>query len=167
MAIPPFPFEDSTGIFPHSFSNLTVSQDFGERGRARRSRAGRGCYRQVAPFGAGARRPFRWGQYVPSGWVPRKHPWGAAPRGPACPAGVPISPEKWGERGPGASPLDPDFYSRSFPLAGFWDCWLWYDSGAITTGMLRPIWNAFSRKNMLKSIFAKESFQIRARTWGS
>ena len=30
-------------------------------------------------------------------------PRGAAPRGPACPAGVPISPEKWGERGPGPS----------------------------------------------------------------
>ena len=27
--------------------------------------------------------------------------------------------------------------------------------------MLSPIWDAFSRKNMLKSIFAKESFQIR------
>ena len=41
-------------------------------------------------------------------------PRGAAPRCPACPAGVPISPEKWGERGPGASPLDPEFYG---PLA--------------------------------------------------
>ena len=38
----------------------------------------------------------------------------SAPGGPACPAGVPISPEKWGERGPGASPLDPEFYG---PLA--------------------------------------------------
>ena len=40
------------------------------------------------------------------------HPWGGRlrstleaqrPGGPACPAGVPISPEKWGERGPGPS----------------------------------------------------------------
>ena len=54
------------------------------------------------PGGAG-------GQGVPSGWVPRKHPWGAAPRGPACPAGVPISPEKWGERGPGLRPWTPGF----------------------------------------------------------
>ena len=38
---------------------------------------------------------------VPFGWVAPKPSWGAAPRCPACPAGVPISPEKWGERGPG------------------------------------------------------------------
>ena len=38
---------------------------------------------------------------VPCGWAARKPPRGAAPRCPACPAGVPISPEKWGERGPG------------------------------------------------------------------
>ena len=36
------------------------------------------------------------------GAVPK--PRGAAPRCPACPAGVPISPEKWGERGPGLRP---------------------------------------------------------------
>ena len=29
------------------------------------------------------------------------------PGGPACPAGVPISPEKWGERGPGLRPWTP------------------------------------------------------------
>ena len=49
------------------------------------------------------------------GAVPK--PRGAAPRCPACPAGVPISPEKWGERGPGASPLDPIFMAaRSHSL---------------------------------------------------
>ena len=47
------------------------------------------------------------GAAYPLGGVARKPPWGAAPRCPACPAGVPISPEKWGERGPGASPLAP------------------------------------------------------------
>ena len=45
---------------------------------------------------------------------------GAAPRGPACPAGVPISPEKWGERGPGASPLDPRFYGPLAAARSFW-----------------------------------------------
>ena len=87
------------------------------------------------------------------------------PGGPACPAGVPISPEKWGERGPGLRPWTPGFMARSLSFARFGDRCLWYDSGAVTSGMLRPIWDAFSRKNMLKSIFAKESLQIRARTW--
>ena len=66
----------------------------------------------------------RWGLAVPEGTlrvggaltVPR----GAAPRGPACPAGVPISPEKWGERGPGASPLDPRFYGPLAAARSFW-----------------------------------------------
>ena len=31
--------------------------------------------------------------------------------------------------------------------------------------MLKPIWDAFSRENMLKSIFPKESPQIRVRKW--
>ena len=31
--------------------------------------------------------------------------------------------------------------------------------------MLKPIWDAFSRENMLKSVFPKESPQIRARKW--
>ena len=41
------------------------------------------------------------------------------PGGPACPAGVPISPEKWGERGPGLRPWTPVFHSRSFPTRWF------------------------------------------------
>ena len=60
------------------------------------------------------------GYCVPFGWSGLFRCLGAQrPGGPAYPAGVPISPEKWGERGPGASPLDPRFYGRSFPLAGF------------------------------------------------
>ena len=43
------------------------------------------------------------------------------PGGPACPAGVPISPEKWGERGPGLCPWTPGFMARLLPLARFWD----------------------------------------------
>ena len=81
------------------------------------------------------------------------------PGGPACPAGVPISPEKWGERGPGLRPWTPGFMARSLSFARFGDRWLWYDSGAVSSGMLRPIWDAFSRENMLESIFAKESLQ--------
>ena len=145
---------------------------------------------------------------VPFGWAAPKLSLGrSAPGGPACPAGVPISPEKWGERGPGSpvigrwlrwnrcrvdpatwvprrlrrgsptffeesrrkehqgSALDPGFYGRSFPLAGFGGCCLWDGRGAITFGMLRLIWDAFFRENILKKHFAKESSQIRARRW--
>ena len=46
------------------------------------------------------------------------------PGGPACPAGVPISPEKWGERGPGLRPWTPLFiaarcHSLVFGMVGF------------------------------------------------
>ena len=82
-------------------------------------------------------------------------PRGAAPRCPACPAGVPISPEKWGERGPGLRPWTPGFYGRSLPLAGFWDRCLWYGRGAISSGMLRPIWDAFFEKICRKAFLRK------------
>ena len=82
-------------------------------------------------------------------------PRGATPRCPACPAGVPISPEKWGERGPGLRPWTPGFYGRSLPLAGFWDRCLWYGRGAISSGMLRPIWDAFSEKICRKAFLRK------------
>ena len=102
---------------------------------------------------------WRWGlQYVPFGWVPRKPPWGAAPRCPACPAGVPISPEKWGERGPGASPLDPRFLWPLVPTRWVWGwlalvrskgCCLRYaktDLGRIFRGKL--CWKAFWGKKV-------------------
>src|SRR5699024_9495340 len=47
------------------------------------------------------------GTAYPWGGRGSSRPWGAAPRCPACPAGVPISPEKWGERGPGLRPWTP------------------------------------------------------------
>ena len=46
------------------------------------------------------------GYYVPFGWSGLSRCLGAQrPGGPAYPTGVPISPEKWGERGPGASAI--------------------------------------------------------------
>ncbi len=46
---------------------------------------------------------------------------GRSAPGARLPGGVPISPEKWGERGPGASPLDPRvLIARLLPLASFW-----------------------------------------------
>ena len=60
------------------------------------------------------------GYYVPFGWSGLFRCLGAQrPGGPACPAGVPISPEKWGERGPGASPLDPRFLWPLVPTRWF------------------------------------------------
>ena len=44
------------------------------------------------------------------------------------------------------SALDPGFYGRSFPLAGFGDGCLWPVRGSISSGILRPIWDAFLRK---------------------
>ena len=59
------------------------------------------------------------------------------------------------------SALDPGFYGRSFPLAGFCGGCLCNGRGTISSEILRPIWDAFSRENMLERIFPKESFQNR------
>ena len=47
------------------------------------------------------------GAAYPLGGCLRSHLGAQRPGGPACPARVPISPEKWGERGPGAVPPGP------------------------------------------------------------
>ena len=60
-----------------------------------------------------------------------------------------------GRKRAGAPPLDPTFYSRSLPLAGFWDRYPWYDSGTTSSGMLRPIWDAFSSKKYAEKAFCK------------
>ena len=83
------------------------------------------------------------------------------PGGPACPAGVPISPEKWGERGPGLRPWTPGFMARSLSFARFGDRCLWYDSGAVTFGILRPIWDAFFRKKYAGKHFCERKFSTR------
>ncbi len=90
-----------------------------------------------------------------------------APRGARLPGGVPISPEKWGERGPGASPLDPRVFmaARCHSLvfgAGVFGAF----EGAIASDILTPIWDAFFEKYAEKN-FMQESLQIRVRTWGS
>ena len=80
---------------------------------------------------------------------------------PRLPGGGPHFSREMGRKRAGALPLDPGFMARSLSFARFGDRCLWYDSGAVTSGMLKPIWDAFSRGNMLESIFAKESPQIR------
>ena len=54
------------------------------------------------------------------------------------------------------SALDPGFYGRTLPLAGFCVGYVWTGRRAVTSGIPTPIWNAFSGKNMLKSIFVKD-----------
>src|SRR5699024_3782372 len=52
----------------------------------------------------------------------------------------------------------PHFYSRSFPLAGFWDCCLWNGRGAIATGILKPIWDAFFEGKYAGKHFCERKF---------
>ncbi len=58
------------------------------------------------------------GDRVPFGWAAPKHLWGAAPRGPACPAGVPISPEN-GKKGRGYAP-GPRVHGPLTLVRSFW-----------------------------------------------
>ena len=59
----------------------------------------------------------------------------------------------------------PRFYSRSLPLAGFGDGCLWNGRRAISSDILRPIWDAFFEGKYAEKHFMKESPQIRARNW--
>ena len=72
---------------------------------------------------------------------------------PRLPGGGPHFSREMGRKRAGAPPLDPTFYSRSLPLAGFWDRYPWYDSGTSSSGMLRPIWDAFSSKKYAEKAF--------------
>ena len=72
---------------------------------------------------------------------------------PRLPGGGPHFSREMGRKRAGAPPLDPTFYSRSLPLAGFWDRYPWYDSGTTSSGMLRPIWDAFSSKKYAEKAF--------------
>ena len=60
--------------------------------------------------------------------------------------GARLSLKKVGGKNTRGKPLDPGFMARSLSLARFGDRCLWYDSGVVTSGMLRPIWDAFSGK---------------------
>ena len=97
----------------------------------------------------------------PLGGQFRSRPWGAAPRCPACPAGVPISPEKWGERGPGLCPWTPVFMARLLPLARFGVCatlsrWRGYHG----THVCALIWRLSFIKCFFSIFFPENAFQI-------
>ena len=57
---------------------------------------------------------------VPFGWVARKHPRGAVPRGARLPGGGPHFSREMGRKRAGASPLDPGFYSPLAVARSFW-----------------------------------------------
>ena len=101
---------------------------------------------------------WRWGlQYVPYGWVARKPPLGrSAPGAPPARRGSPFLPRNGEKEGRGFAP-GPRFHGRSFPLAGFWDRCIWYGGGAITTDILKPIWDAFSSKKYAKKAFLRKN----------
>ena len=65
---------------------------------------------------------------------------------PAPGGGARLSLEESRRKEHQGSALDPGFYGRSLPLAGFGDGCLWPVRGSISSGILRPIWDAFSRK---------------------
>ena len=102
-------------------------------------------------MGPGALAVGRWSfldqrRFAPATWVPAR-----------LRAGARLSPEKAGGKSAGGcAPWTPDFYYRSFPLAGFCVGYVWTGRRAVTSGIPTPIWNAFSGKNMLKSIFVKD-----------
>ena len=102
-------------------------------------------------MGPGALAVGRWSlldqrRFAPATWVPAR-----------LRAGARLSPEKAGGKSAGGcAPWTPGFYGRSFPLAGFCVGYVWTGRRAVTSGIPTPIWNAFSGKNMLKSIFVKD-----------
>ena len=92
----------------------------------RRSRWDR---RRVGPatwFPARSRAGVRYGTAYPTGGRGSYGASGRSAPGARLPGGVPISPEKWGERGPGASPLDPRFYGPLVATRSFGGCGAWF-----------------------------------------
>ena len=79
--------------------------------------------RRVGPatwFPARSRAGVRYGTAYPTGSRGSSGASGRSAPGARLPGGVPISPEKWGERGPGAGPLDPQFYGPLVSTRWFW-----------------------------------------------
>ena len=135
-------------VFCHSFTPLSPPPGGGTRnfqGKGPPERRGSSCCHRWSRLDRRRLAPARWF--------------------PARPRAGRLSLEESRRKNTRGKPLDPGGYGRSFPLAGFGVSYLWNGRGAIPSGVLRPIWDAFSRRNMLKSIFVKESFQIRGYTW--
>ena len=105
------------------------------------------------------------GAAYPSGGQGAYRPWGAAPRGPRLPGGGPHFSREMGRKRAGASPLDPGFYSPLAVARSFWGSFSLIRSRGYSLRYAKTDLGRIFEKNMLKSIFRKESFQIRARRW--
>ena len=90
----------------------------------------------------------------------------SAPGAPPARRGSPFLPRNGEKEGRGCAPGPRGFHSRSFPLAGFWDCCLWDGRGAITTGILKPIWDAFSSEKYAEKAFCERKFPNQGYTDG-
>ena len=100
-----------------------------------------------APLPARPRAGARCGTVYPSGGPGSYEASGrSAPGAPPARRGSPFLPRNGEKEGRGQAPWTPGFMARSLSLARFGDRCLWYDSGVVTSGMLRPIWDAFSGK---------------------
>ena len=96
------------------------------------------------------------GAAYPLGGCLRSHLGAQRPGGPACPAGVPISPEKWGERGPGASPLAPRFYGPLAAARSFWrSCRIVSVVGLFRCPSSYPDLETFFHKMLFRIFFRK------------
>ena len=92
---------------------------------------------------------------VPFGWSRLLRGLGAQrPGGPACPAGVPISPEKWGERGPGAVPPGPPVLWPLAAARSFWrSCRIVPVMGLFRCPSSYPDLGTFFHKMLFQHIF--------------
>ena len=102
-----------------------------------------------------------WRYYVPYRWSGLLPASGRSAPGARLPGGVPISPEKWGERGPGASPLDPRFYGPLALARSFWRLWRIVPVvGLCRHPSVCPDLETFFRKNAFQHIFLENASQI-------
>ena len=135
-----------------------LRQGLGPSVIGRRSRWDRRRVGPAAWVPARSRAGERCGTAYPSGGRGFDRPRGAAPRGTRrLRRGSPSFFEESRRKEHQGQAPGPRFYSRSFPLAGFWDGWLWYGSTAISSGMPKPIWDAFSGKICGKAFYERKS----------
>ena len=79
----------------------------------------------------------------------------SAPGAPPARRGSPFLPRNGEKEGRGCAP-GPRFHGPLVPTRWFGDGWLWYGRGAITNGILKPIWDAFSGKICWKAFLRKK-----------